>query len=567
MVASIGMILAGLRAEQRVQNASISTAHNRTIEVVAQLATNGRVVRLGMLFLDRFPVVNPVVTLLDNHPPHLAHVNYGGEVCVIEDAGLSSDLNDPIGIARWWLGRTLAILDDSYNQALNGNFSSLLNEFSGYWLPIGKHDVQLLVEPFGGHRIVTGYLQGGALRAVDVAGSKISKTHPSRRGIAQQEKVPVAYLPLSQPVLPPGRASSVGAAFIRQAIDAQPVREREKMLGMLKAMPKANPDRHYLLSQLAPDGMLNTVGLTVRVKRSHPDPVSGSAKVKKVTPWNVTHNFRNYQVPRGGALPNLTNKSVVVVGCGSLGGVLARTLVQSGVGNLHLVDDDRYSADNVYRHILPASCIGQFKSEALKSTLLAEYDGVIITSSSKNIEMVEDSVFADSPDLVCLATGSPNAERDLVRRRLLSSTTPPIVSGWIEPLSLGGHVMLSEHGRHGCLECNFSGQALATGAGSLVSFLLSGQNVQRSLMGCAGTFTPYTAVDAMQTASIMARTVQERLLLADTPFYRFWRGGDHFANCAGIKTSQWYKRSSIVDLETASGGVKNNDCAICGEWK
>ncbi len=567
MAANIGLILTGLRADKRVRKAGISTAYSRTVSIVAQLASTGTVVRLDMFFDDRFPVVKPVVTLLDEKPPHLAHVNYGGVVCVLEDAGLSSNLSDPVGIARWWLNRTLTILDDSYSQALNGNFSSLLNEFSGYWLPIGKHDVQLLAEPFGGHRIVTGYVKDGALRAIDVAGSKIIKTHPYRQGLAQHEKVAVAYLPLVTPVLPPARASSVGPDFIRQAINAQPAWEREKMFGMLKAMPRANPDRHYLLSQQAPDGMLNTVGMSVRVKRTHPDPISKFEKVKEVTPWNVAHNYRNYQVPRGGASPNLTNKTVVIVGCGSLGGVLARTLIQSGVGNLHLVDNDHFSADNVYRHVLPASRVGQYKSEALKRTLLAEYDGVAITSSTKNIEQVESTVFAASPDVVCLATGSPDEERDLIRRRLSNSTTPPIVSGWIEPLSLGGHVMISEHGQHGCLECNFGGQALTTGAGSLVSFLSPGQDVQRSLMGCAGTFTPYTAIDAMQTASIMARTVQERLLLANTPFYRFWRGGDHLANCAGIKTSHWYQRSSIADLETASDGVKNNNCVICSAWK
>lgn len=565
LIGNLGLILTAIRADGRIQQANIPNKLPNTVELVAQLPSTGMAVRLSVQFSDSFPVVKPIVNLLERQPSHLEHVNHDGEVCVVEDAGLSSNLNDPLHIACWWLDRTLTVLDSSYTQALNRNFTSLLNEFAGYWAPIGKHDVQLLVEPFGNQRIVTGYVHKGLLRAVDVAGSKISKTHPLRSVLAQHEKVSVAYLPLVKAVLPPDRGCSVGPSFLRKSIDAQPNPVREKMLGMLRSVSKANPDRHYLLSQRAPDGMLNTVGMSIQVKRGHPDPVFGDPTVKKVIPWNVTHHYRSYQVPRGGALPDLTEKTVAIVGCGSLGGTLARILAQSGVGNLHLIDNDIYSADNVYRHVLPPNCIGLPKSEALKKELLAQFDGVNITSSQERLDRVEDNVFAMAPDVVCLATGSPDVERDLIRRRLSIGATPPLISGWIEPLSLGGHVMISDHGRHGCLECNYSD--LSSGCGSMVSFLFPGQHIQRSLMGCAGSFTPYSAADAMQTAAVMARTVQEKLLEADTPFYRFWRGSTHLANAADIKTSHWYKRCSNVDSESASAAVKNSCCQVCGSWK
>lgn len=550
-----------------VQKAVVSTSAVDSIDLDVNLANHRRIVQIRLSIPAKFPVDLPTVVLLDTEPLHLAHVNYAGTVCVIEDGGLSCDLDQPAAVAVWWLTRTVDVLEASYAQAASGEFSTLLTEFAGYWLPIGKHTVELIAAPAGEPRIVTGYSRSGKLHAVDVTGPRIDKHHPARFRLTQLDKESVAYLPLIKPVLPPVRGATVGARFIASAIKAQPPTHRRKLNGTLRRMPRKHRYRHYLLSQRAPNDTLNVVGLSIKAKRQAPDPVlEPSGAQGAAIPWNVSHHYRSYQLPRGGALSDVGHKSVAIVGCGALGGALARLLVQSGVGKLHLIDPDIYSIDNVYRHALPSRFVGTLKTEALRYELTNLFPGVQITSMSQSLANIEEALFAKSFDVICLATGNPNVERDLVRRRLADPSTPALVSGWIEPVSLGGHIITSRHGQPGCLECNFHTATGASHPGSRVSFLADGQSVQQTLMGCAGSFTPYTATDAMQSAVLMARVVQDLLVNSPGPFYQFWRGNRHQADANSVKISHWYSTSNAVDPQGAANGLLNSSCSECGSW-
>ena len=75
---------------------------------------------------------------------------------------------------------------------------------------------------------------------------------------------------------------------------------------------------------------------------------------------------------RGGDGCNYADKSVVLIGCGSIGGYIAHTLAKSGVGKLLLIDKDVLEWANIGRHILGAQYIGLSKSEALKRSISKE---------------------------------------------------------------------------------------------------------------------------------------------------------------------------------------------------
>jgi hypothetical protein len=76
-------------------------------------------------------------------------------------------------------------------------------------------------------------------------------------------------------------------------------------------------------------------------------------------------------------LGDLRMKTVAVVGCGAIGGYLARILVQSGVGKLVLIDDDRISTSNPSRHILGQDFRDQKKPEALGNFLKKQFPSTI----------------------------------------------------------------------------------------------------------------------------------------------------------------------------------------------
>lgn len=62
----------------------------------------------------------------------------------------------------------------------------------------------------------------------------------------------------------------------------------------------------------------------------------------------------------------LQEKSVGVIGCGSLGTKIAMSLARAGVGRLHLVDDDIMMPGNLARNDLDWQAVGHHKSAALR---------------------------------------------------------------------------------------------------------------------------------------------------------------------------------------------------------
>ncbi|KZB70806.1 MULTISPECIES: ThiF family adenylyltransferase [Thalassospira] len=69
---------------------------------------------------------------------------------------------------------------------------------------------------------------------------------------------------------------------------------------------------------------------------------------------------------------NLKETSVALVGCGTIGGHLAKMLIQSGVGSsgkLSLFDRDRLAEGNIGRHLLGFGDIGKNKALAVKAEL------------------------------------------------------------------------------------------------------------------------------------------------------------------------------------------------------
>ncbi|MGR3716055.1 MAG: ThiF family adenylyltransferase [Thermohalobaculum sp.] len=107
-----------------------------------------------------------------------------------------------------------------------------------------------------------------------------------------------------------------------------------------------------------------------------------------------------------GTRPSLANLRIVVIGCGTIGGYLARQLAQSGAGRyglLTLVDPDLFMAGNVGRHLLGLDSIGLRKTDALVHVLEKDFPGSNFRSIPKRfLHCVEELVGAD---LVVDATG------------------------------------------------------------------------------------------------------------------------------------------------------------------
>ena len=70
-----------------------------------------------------------------------------------------------------------------------------------------------------------------------------------------------------------------------------------------------------------------------------------------------------------GHLQDLKEKSVAIIGCGSIGSKVAKMLARSGVKKFLLADDDIFLGENMVRNELDSAAIGHHKVNALKTNI------------------------------------------------------------------------------------------------------------------------------------------------------------------------------------------------------
>ncbi|MBU8830554.1 ThiF family adenylyltransferase, partial [Mycolicibacterium goodii] len=113
----------------------------------------------------------------------------------------------------------------------------------------------------------------------------------------------------------------------------------------------------------------------------------------------------------GPAAPDYADKKVAVVGCGAVGSYLADLLFRSGVGQLTLIDPERYRPGNVIRHSADNAFVGIPKVNAVKAQLAStgldteqvELDSGRLTDPDQALQLVEEH------DLVVDATADARA--------------------------------------------------------------------------------------------------------------------------------------------------------------
>jgi molybdopterin/thiamine biosynthesis adenylyltransferase len=251
-------------------------------------------------------------------------------------------------------------------------------------------------------------------------------------------------------------------------------------------------------------------------------------------------------------------KHVAVVGVGAIGSRVAEHLALAGIKELSLVDPDNMSADNLGRHVLDRTWIGERKAKALSSHLKNRMPGIVITPDFHRLDEWMNTKRAGEIAVLVLATGSPACERALIQRAWRESWPCRIVSTFIEAGDLGGHAIGMQPGEPGCFECLYTkdedGHPMLRGA-----LLMAGQDVVQEINGC-GAFTPYSAIAATRTALLAVE-----LVLGDEQGYHRWAGAGNQAQHFGLQPSSAWEslRSGHLPTFLSKEQYQRADCPCC----
>ena len=254
----------------------------------------------------------------------------------------------------------------------------------------------------------------------------------------------------------------------------------------------------------------------------------------------------------------------MLVGCGSVGSELALRLTSAGVGRLTVSDPDKFSEENLYRHVLSVRDIGRFKTDAIASEVALRHPWAEVTSWRKRLEELREPAVLRRFDLVVIAIGAPTVERVFAEYCRQAALDVPVINCWLEGHGIGGHAILAMPGTRGCWHCAYvDPEKLTRGLTSNLNFLQPGQVVMRNHGGCGTQFLPYSGIAAGCTAT-MAADLAVRFLGGEVAISSkvSWMGSDAEARRASFEVTWRYRHfaESLRILPLCDG-----NCDLCSE--
>ena len=327
----------------------------------------GRLVKLVHFFPEELLRV-PRFDLVDGHGfGKLAHVlasgdhsGEGGEVCIGDVASTSINVDCPELVYRDTLEEHVLLLtrlieDPAYNR------DEQLREFDAHWSLLCAQGVAEMYVAWDGLASEGLEVKPGREKPDDGIRSSpiVMAAGPAEdaRSAALRKWVNWGSRPtwgqgigVRLDCLEPAPASAEGLQpWYFEAVERADTEGRRwlKRLGR-----KRSREFWVILSGDIPDGqVLFAVLWRSPTKAGLPSSVA-EAQMGRWTPtaYRVRSLSRGSLVPRGGGSLDLGGKSVLLVGCGSVGSEIAHRLTSAGVGSLTISDPDRFSEENLYRH-------------------------------------------------------------------------------------------------------------------------------------------------------------------------------------------------------------------------
>lgn len=110
----------------------------------------------------------------------------------------------------------------------------------------------------------------------------------------------------------------------------------------------------------------------------------------------------------------MLRKGAVIIGCGSVGSLVALELARAGVGRFFLIDMDILGYHNICRHQCGVQDVGKFKTTAVKERILQINPTALVITANKMIQEVDLSLLEAFCDKDAIMVGcADNREGDL----------------------------------------------------------------------------------------------------------------------------------------------------------
>lgn len=509
------------------------------------------------------------------------HVEKSGKVCVAPATGVLIDTANPRGVIAEALERARDVLMKGLSGANEEDFKK---EFLAYWEEGAEGLLWSICNVSGQSRRIKQVSIARAGRDRDAIllladSSNEAQVWASKIGRRVEGQGEAFFVELQSAFIPPDFEEMLSTAGAMEIICTHATQQSERELKawlvgqhlpatIAMSIPLSDPNAGRVVIAVR---LEQAVGELAR--RAHrgfrPGRVPASLEMRftrdaPVIKFHIERFDPDYLLTRGGATGGLYTKTVAIIGCGSVGSHVAERLASLGVGRLRIIEPEMLTSENIHRHALGVSYVGVNKATGMKSELGLRFPHIRVECREERVEEViyKDPDFILGVDLVVIALGDENLE---IRLNDMLGQRVPCLHVWVEPLSVGGHVLATGVASGtGCYRCLFDVDP-SHGIYNRSAFAASGQNFQRTFSGCAGTFTPFASVDADQAAIEAAKLAASLLVKEETENVLIsWRGtADDFAR-AGFLLSGRGRAFNEGERRREARFVRP-DCPTCGK--
>lgn len=454
-----------------------------------------------------FPDTLPVIRVLGHNAIQMrAHVERDGKICIASNNVLL-DASRPVTLLQEALDRAKQVLFGNSNS----HNEELLSEFMAYWEDNHGPVVYSICPPLSQARhIYAGELERVNKRCLIAESEAQASQWAKNLGTKIVWCSDAIFVPLAAPVLPPAYNRGFNLRDLCAIVSGK---ARAEDNGIFQEYIRTKPFPIYVLLGVPIHLETRTLALAKiqEVRGTQTTEICRGFRYGKLPQRLLLKRMQNqpvrrpeiqrldapYLVERGGGIVELLNTRVVVIGCGAIGSHLATALAGSGIGSLHLIDKEIVSADNIHRHAIGTYAVNLKKAEAVAMHLQSRFPHLNITYHSEDVLKLlrEKPEEVTNADAIIIAIGNETIERrlnEVLRECKLR------IHCWLEPLGLGGHV-IAVSGKTGCYECLIRTDD-TVGLLNMASLVELGQDFEKSMAGCAGTFTPYGVIDAQRAA-------------------------------------------------------------------
>ena len=375
------------------------------------------------------------------------------------------------------------------------------------------------------------------------------------------------YLPLSKSILPPLPDTGLNTFYVRKLLNYVNSDLKQKLLSSLtkqKKKRKGEKDYRneiYLFSQPRPSGKLALFGVFASGYSNNHFFSDTDEKSWKLLPLSIQRHDSLYMLERGGSSLDMNDITVAVIGCGAVGSRIAEFLALSGVGHINIIDYDTLNEDNIYRHVLGGKSIGAYKAKAMADHLKRRLPYIDVYSEPINRETWMKDKKWKNVQLIIDATADFTGIREMNKTIFALNNPVPIVYCWLEACSIGGHAVLVDGKSKGCLECLLD--IKENGPYRRCDFHKPYQKVTKDLTGCGGAFTPFSALDAIKTATLATELAIENLMNKQKSIYKYWIGESRHSENAGLLLSDWYTKAYDGNTDNVETNYYKINCPIC----